>query len=725
MRGEVLGNRYKILSLVGDGGMASVFCAEDLTLQREVAVKILHPHLAKDKELTARFYQEASIAARLEHPNIMKIYDYGHHSDGRTYMVAELLRGQDLHRIQELRIKRTGMPFSPIFLVMVAEEILRGLSFAHSTHIVHRDIKPENIMVTEDGQIKLMDFGIAKNTALSVTTTGQFLGSPSYSSPEQIKGEQVDARTDLYAMGILLFEGIAGRLPFQGNSAPEVMMKICQGQHLNLTTFAKSLHPKLVEIVKKAMALERTSRYQSAEEMLTALRQYLKICSVTSSRKGLEDYFSDPETFLKAHCEPHSEEKFTPRPAAAFSETKKADALSLSPGEPLKKQGVAWKDPQTLAQEIHQQRARYATTSRKKLVLPEASKTPSKSGHYKAREVNFRYHRKTEVSADSNGVFLFGVVATTIGLLIAGVAFLTKEKPPNPQAQLAPVPAQTRTMTKQPEQKTLESKLPEKTVSDTENSAPGVRSENKRPSIPANKETAKSQARNERRSERQNEKQVQVTTIMPPENRSATKIPKTELETKKPRNRITEQSGNGTKQEIKTLRSTPQKALEVSSADEEVNEAPVKKKAQFGIQTMPGGVPIFLNRIAVGKSADNGSVSVFTSLKPGPYLLRIPSIAVHGTRYEGTSFKVFLEDGKVKNLGTVVLNPQRVLTVRILGPGVITRINGDPYVQKDKAIVLNLAEGDVRIEAKASNGKSLNRSILLKGENMVFQASLE
>ena len=727
MRGEILGNRYRILSQVGDGGMASVYCAEDQTLQREVAVKILHPHLAKDKELTARFYQEASIAARLEHPNIMKIYDYGHHSDGRTYMVSELLRGQDLHRIQETRMKRTGTPFSPLFMAMVAEEILRGLAFAHSTHIVHRDIKPENVMVTEDGQIKLMDFGIAKNTALSVTTTGQFLGSPSYSSPEQIKGETVDARTDLYATGVLLFEGLTGRLPFTGKSAPEVMMKICQGNGTPLKAVMPSLHPKMESLVSKSIMVDKTKRFQSAEEMLASLRLYLKLCGVSSSRKSLEDYFANPEQFLKAHKQPQAE--FKNETVVVSAGTLGLEAIQARPrmdtSDPLsapnqrlretwkeapvawKEAPVAWKEPQALAAEIKMQRARFAATARRKPLLPEPSRAPQPV------RPNLRAHvhsmkRSRPVRQRKSGFFGW-FAALSVILAFLGVSYILSRKP-----GVSPQPSAINRALEERPSRVVERNSPQASGRNSERSSDRNLDRN-------------SERNADRRTERTTSQSSQAAS-----ERSPIKTP--ERNSEKPKDRPGNKSQTSNASNNRASEKKPDGASAGDSAKRiEERLVPLPKPSReeastttgmFSLQTVPGGVPVFLGSTSVGVTAEDGSTKTFSG-SPGPQTLRIPNQTIRGTRFKGTSFRIFLEPGKTKDVGSIALTPLRTLSIRIQGPGVILRVNGDPYVQRNKALVLTLPEGEVRVEAKASNGKSLDRKVSLSGENMVFQASLE
>ena len=229
--GSVLCSRYRLLRLVAQGGMASVWEAHDNVLARSVAVKMLHPHLAADSLFLERFRREAISAARLAHPNVVATFDAGISDEGTAFIVMELIRGQTL-----LAFAAGHRPL-PIFVcVEIAMQIADALAHAHAAGLVHRDIKPANVLVCDtesDGVplIKVTDFGIAKaaeGLGLELTKTGMILGTPKYLSPEQIEGREPDARADLYALGVVLFELVAGLAPFRGPTEMAVAV-----QHLN------------------------------------------------------------------------------------------------------------------------------------------------------------------------------------------------------------------------------------------------------------------------------------------------------------------------------------------------------------------------------------------------------------------------------------------------------------------------------------------------------------
>jgi len=206
--------RYRLLREVGQGGMAVVYRAIDETLKREVAIKILHPHLASEPESKARLEREAQSVAKLHHENILEIFDYSGLDSPSSYIVTEFIDGQTLKELLAAR------PFGyPEIAALVAVEICGALAHAHAAGIIHRDVKPENVMIRKDGVLKLMDFGIAQAIDLQrMTVTGQLLGSPAYMAPELIEGKPLDFRTDVFAVGIMLYQLATGSLPFAGKN---------------------------------------------------------------------------------------------------------------------------------------------------------------------------------------------------------------------------------------------------------------------------------------------------------------------------------------------------------------------------------------------------------------------------------------------------------------------------------------------------------------------------
>lgn len=261
MEDMVFGRRYRVTERLGGGGMAEVYKAVDETLGRTVAVKVLHERFSDDPDFIQRFRHEASAAANLSHPGIVNIYDYG--VEGSTYyIVMELVRGTDLKAIA-----RQDGPLDPMKVAEYGAQVCAALSVAHGYGIIHRDIKPQNIVRTPDGAIKVMDFGIARAVDSDSTQTGSVLGTAQYVSPEQAQGRRLGPESDLYSLGVVLYELATGRPPFEGDTPVSVALK-----HVNDTPVAPreknpAIPPALEAVILKAMQKDPVRRYRSAEEM--------------------------------------------------------------------------------------------------------------------------------------------------------------------------------------------------------------------------------------------------------------------------------------------------------------------------------------------------------------------------------------------------------------------------------------------------------------------------
>lgn len=268
MIGHILDNRYKILEKVGSGGMASVYKAQDILLDRIVAVKILHSKYASDHDFVVRFRQEAQAAAKLSQPNIVNIYDVGY-DENAHYIVMEYVRGETLKDY----IEKHGH-LSINTSIQISFDIGEALEHAHANGIVHCDIKPHNILVTETGRIKVADFGIARaiNSSSSTKDEKSVLGSVHYFSPEQASGGKIDERTDIYSLGVVMYEMMTGVVPFEGDTAISVALQHVQND-IPLPTKYNRRIPQLVErVILKAMAKNPDDRFQTISEMMSELR---------------------------------------------------------------------------------------------------------------------------------------------------------------------------------------------------------------------------------------------------------------------------------------------------------------------------------------------------------------------------------------------------------------------------------------------------------------------
>ncbi len=271
MEDMVFGRRYRATEKIGTGGMADVFKAVDEVLGRTVAVKVLHPQYASDPAFVARFRQEAQAAANLSHPGIVNIYDWGKDDDSTYYIVMEYVRGTDLKAL----VTDKG-PVEPAKAAEYAAQVAAALTVAHGYDIIHRDIKPHNIVLTPDGSIKVMDFGIARAGNTQMTQTGSVLGTAHYVSPEQAQGRTLDPRTDLYSLGVVLYELATGQVPFDGDSPVAVALKQVNQELVPPRQVNPHIPPSLEAVIVRAMSKNPADRYSSAEEMR---RDLLRVAS--------------------------------------------------------------------------------------------------------------------------------------------------------------------------------------------------------------------------------------------------------------------------------------------------------------------------------------------------------------------------------------------------------------------------------------------------------------
>jgi len=287
-------DKYEIQSEVGHGGMAVVYRGLDTVLNREVAVKVLHPHMAAREESRARLRREALTVARLRHENILEIYDYSGENAVESFLVTEFIHGMTLREWLDTRWRPR-----PALAAMVVHRLCVALGHAHKIGIVHRDIKPENVMIRSDGCLKLMDFGIAQIIDHEkLTMTGQLLGSPAYMAPELISGKPIDARTDLFAVGIMLYQLATGALPFSGRNPHEVLSRIADAEYPKACTICPLVDDELEAIIAKALAREPDLRYQSAEDFARELERYLEEVGIPASQQEVIEYFVDCDRYV-------------------------------------------------------------------------------------------------------------------------------------------------------------------------------------------------------------------------------------------------------------------------------------------------------------------------------------------------------------------------------------------------------------------------------------------
>jgi serine/threonine protein kinase len=283
LSGKLLDRRYQVGRRLGEGGMSYVYRAQDIETNATIAVKILLPRLSRDPAAVERLRREATIATRLDHPNVCSILRMGE-ADAMIYLVMPYLEGEPL---SEHESRRGPFPLAEAIPLLV--QMCRGLQHAHELQIIHRDLKPENVMLVPDGtgedgeprfRAVVMDFGLAKERragpeVAKLTATGIVLGTPEFMSPEQIRGKTLDGRSDVYALGVLAFELFTGQLPFTGKSAQETMIARLRGAPLKLREVRENLPPKLEAVISKALASDPAERHSSMNELEHAFQSVL------------------------------------------------------------------------------------------------------------------------------------------------------------------------------------------------------------------------------------------------------------------------------------------------------------------------------------------------------------------------------------------------------------------------------------------------------------------
>ncbi|HYO54536.1 serine/threonine-protein kinase [Archangium sp.] len=289
--------RYRILEELGSGGMSIVYKGLDTTLDREVAVKVLHPHLANKSESRRRLAREARAVARLHHPNILEVFDFSAEGAQDAFLVTEYVRGRTLKEY----VDELGRLEPPELAAMVVHEITAALAHAHEAGVIHRDLKPENVMVREDGLLKLMDFGIAKLLDIEerMTVTGALVGSPAHMAPEIIEGHEAGPETDIFSLGTILYALIVGRLPFTASNTTATLKRILDGTYEDPRQRVPTLSDELADICATCLARDPARRYPNAGRLRDALGDYLAGLGFARVGEELASFFADPPSYQK------------------------------------------------------------------------------------------------------------------------------------------------------------------------------------------------------------------------------------------------------------------------------------------------------------------------------------------------------------------------------------------------------------------------------------------
>jgi len=323
--GQKIAGRYEIEELLGMGGMSAVYKGNDPNLRRTVAIKLIHAHLSEDPQFVSRFEEEAAAVAQLKHPNVIQVFDFDHDEE-TYYMVLEFVPGETLQERLK-RLNASGKRLSAKEAVKIATSTCDALDYAHKRGMIHRDVKPANIMLNLQGQAILMDFGIAKIIGgKQHTATGAVVGTAMYMSPEQAKGEVPDARIDVYALGVTLFEMLSGRPPFEAESAMTLMMMHVNDPVPDLSEITPDVSQELVAAVGKALAKDREQRFQTAADFAAALRSIdlQKVAGGVIAATTIEEQSS--EEFAPTTIEPVEQPEVAPSPGPTAVEELQAEA---------------------------------------------------------------------------------------------------------------------------------------------------------------------------------------------------------------------------------------------------------------------------------------------------------------------------------------------------------------------------------------------------------------
>jgi eukaryotic-like serine/threonine-protein kinase len=297
--GQIIDGKYRIIEQIAEGGMGAVFLGDNTRIGRKVAIKVLNASLAKHGVSVERFEQEAQLLARIGSEHIVSVLDMGDTPDGNSYMVMEYLEGETLGE-RLCRCSKLAIDES----IAIAEQMLDGLAAAHSAGVVHRDIKPDNLFLTRRGErecVKILDFGVSKLVSeqpFSLTLNGTLVGTPAYMSPEQARGHAIDLRTDLYAVGVVLYECISGETPILGENTHELLFRVAQEDPRPLESLVPDLDAGLAAIVRKALTRDREERFQTAGEFQEALRAWREYSGVAIPRnKRTPSLLITPQAF--------------------------------------------------------------------------------------------------------------------------------------------------------------------------------------------------------------------------------------------------------------------------------------------------------------------------------------------------------------------------------------------------------------------------------------------
>lgn len=389
--GRKLNGRYKIIGNIGSGGMANVFLAHDLILDRDVAVKVLRFDFQNDTAAIRRFQREALAATELVHTNIVSVYDVGE-EEGMQYLVMEYVKGMDLKRYIQ-----THYPIPYATVVDIMQQILSAISLAHDHRIIHRDLKPQNILMDENGTVKITDFGIAiALSETSITQTNTMLGSVHYLSPEQARGSMATKQSDIYALGIILYELMTGNVPFDGESAVTIALKHFQNELPSIKNYDRNTPQSMENVILKATAKDTADRYKTAEEMSHDL------ATVLSPERLNEPAWKPVAMLDETIALPDMKEELAKKQPPVVPQEKPENKVAEAPEEPKKKRKRRWLIPLFIIFILALGGVGYlwATSGSKDIPVPDVSNLTEAEAIAELESKNLKVARETEKIPD-------------------------------------------------------------------------------------------------------------------------------------------------------------------------------------------------------------------------------------------------------------------------------------------------------------------------------------
>ena len=678
--------RYKIEARVGSGAMATVYRAYDQRLNRIVALKILHEHLATNAELRLRFEQEARLAARIDHPNVVRIYDFGLNKQNQIFMVSEFVDGRSLTLAMRRYMSQSNAYLSPVLAALVAHEIARGIEAAHRHSVIHRDLKPDNVLVSHQGEVKLTDFGVARPFDSSMTQVGQFIGSLTYASPEQIQGERVDARSDIFSFGVILFELLTGQLPFRSTNPTDLAIKIAQAKVPPLNQVRPSVPFELDSIVRKCLRGNPEERPAAAELLVRDLAMYLGKNEVQISQRMIQDGFENPNLFS-------STIRRSPLSPAVESETDATLTVEVK---------------QTPAEPKDQPRSGPVVIVGGK--LPQQAISPAEGSPSAAKiqpPANPRVASRPRPQKNKFPWFTAGLIISFLMIAVVFTArqlpdvqswleqwrhYLTQtrkgiveESPNEPILTSEPVDTQTQAPLIQP-QATPSPRPTENTIPQPQPVQPARRPA----SEPSGPNKSGQPSINSTSSSKKNNTQATTKTKSIPAQAKPTRDSPKGKPTTMPATKMASPAGG-------------------KAVTDPANNTAANKKAQLQIQTNPGQRTIEIYRgnrkEFLGLSGRSNFPRTFSSLEPGVVVLHIPAEEVDGRKYEAFQTKLKLEPGKQVTLPAINLRALVNVSVRCPQDVVISKLNGKRILHRGGPLTVEAAQGGfVEIETMNRGG---------------------